>query len=97
MFGCFQALMNVIDTIRELMQNTGFRNIMEVVYGENTVQHMMTIKSLAFRRHLLIDRCLIDLIVSDRQESSTHFLSLTNEKEKLYLSLILKQITVKVL
>ena len=58
--------MNLLGTIGTLMEGKGLRGIMEVVYGGN-IKHMMTGKSVhrAFRGHLLVDRCLNHLIVSD--------------------------------
>lgn len=68
MLGGFHTFMNLLGAIGTLMKGTGLRNIMEVVYGSNAVQHM-TGKSVqrAFRGHLLVDRCLNHLVVSELQ------------------------------
>ena len=67
MLGCFHTFMNLLGAIGTLMDGSGLRNIMEVAYGSNAVQHMMSGKSVqqAFREHLLMDRCINDLVVSD--------------------------------
>ena len=69
--GCFHTFMNLLGTIGTLMEGKGLRGIMEVVYGGN-IKHMMTGKSVqrAFRGHLLVDRCLNHLIVSDPQKNN---------------------------
>ena len=42
MLGTFHTLMNVLGAIGTLMQGTGLANILEEIYGENTVKHIMT-------------------------------------------------------
>ncbi|KAK3889496.1 hypothetical protein Pcinc_006468 [Petrolisthes cinctipes] len=70
---------------------------MEVVYGGNAIQHMMTGKSLqrAFRGHLLVDRCLNYLVVSDLLKDNTQFESLIDQVEDTYSSLVVKEITLE--
>jgi len=46
MLGCFHTLMNLLGAIGTLMEGTGLKNILETVYGENAVVHMMTGKFL---------------------------------------------------
>ena len=57
MLGSFHTFMNLLGAIGTLMQGTGLQNILELVYGENAVVHMMTGKSVqrAFRGHLLVE------------------------------------------
>lgn len=55
MFGCFHTFMNLLTllAIGMLTEGTGLRIIIEVVYGENTFQHMLNRDSLyTFRVHL---------------------------------------------
>ena len=58
------------------MEGTGLKNILEIVYGENAVVHMMTGKPVqrALRDHLLVDKCLhsqlIKEVVKDNPEDS---------------------------
>ena len=65
--GGFHTFMNLLGAIGTLMDGTGLKDILGVVYGENSVIHMMTGKSVqrAFRGHLLVDRCLNRMLVSD--------------------------------
>ena len=73
--GCFHTFMNLLGAIETLMEVSGLRSILEVVYGGKTVQHMMTGKSVrrAFWGHLLIDRSLNYLVVSDLLQVDPHF------------------------
>ena len=52
--------MNLLGAIGTLMEGTGLKNILETVYGENAVVHMMTGKAVqrALWGHLLVDKCL---------------------------------------
>nr|XP_055038535.1 uncharacterized protein LOC129426304 [Misgurnus anguillicaudatus] len=86
MLGGFHTFMNLLGAIGTLMEGTGLRNIMEVVYGSNAVQHMMTGKSVqrAFRGHLLVDRCLNHLVVSELQEDDSQFESLVIQAGEMY-------------
>lgn len=68
--------------------------ILEEVYGENAVLHMMSGKSLqrAFRGHLLINKCLNDMIISEVLEE----LSLVvEEAEQAYTSMVNGEITLE--
>ena len=70
------------------MEGTGLRAIIEVVYGGNAVQHMMTEISVqrAFRGHLLIDRSLNYLVVSDLLQDDPQFKTLLDQAEEIYSS-----------
>ena len=87
--------MNLLRAIGTLMEGSGLRNIMEVAYGSNAVQHMMSGKSVqrAFRGHLLMDRCINDLVVSDLLEDNPQ--SLIDEAEEMYSSLVAKETTLE--
>lgn len=97
MLGGFHTFMNLLGAIGTLMEGTGLRNIMEVVYGSNAVQHMMTGKSVqrAFRGHLLVDRCLNHLVVSELQEDDSQFESLVNQAGEMYSSVVMKKTTLE--
>ena len=45
------------------MEGSGLKEILEAIYWENAVTNMLTVQC-AFRRHLLLDQCLTDQIVS---------------------------------
>ena len=57
---------------------------MEVVYGSNAAEYMKAGKSVkrAFRGHLLVDKCLNRLVVSELQEDDSQFETLVNQAEK---------------
>jgi len=97
MLGCFHTFMNLLGAIGTLMEGTGLRNIMEVVYGGNAVQHMMTGKSVqrAFPGHFLVDRCLNHLVVSDLLEDNPQFESLVDQAGETYSSLVAKETTLE--
>ena len=67
MLGSFHTFMNLLGAVGKLMEGTGLKDILEAVYGENAVVHMMTGKSVqrAFRGHLLIAKCLHYMIVAE--------------------------------
>lgn len=97
LLGGFHTFMNLLGAIGTLMEGTGLRNIMEVVYGSNAVQHMMTGKSVqrAFRGHLLVDRCLSQLVVSELQKDDSQFEALVTQAEEMYSSMLTKETTLE--
>ena len=72
------------------MDDTGLKDILGVVYGENSVIHMMTGKSVqrAFRGHLLVDRCLNRMLVSEMVHDNDEFAAMVEQSEVLYTSLV---------
>ena len=90
LLGCFHIFMNVLGAIGTLMKGTWLTNILESVYGENTVLHMMTGKAVqrAFRGHLLTDKCLNHLIVSETSKADPEFASLVEKSEEIFSSLV---------
>lgn len=67
MLGTFHTLMNVLGAIGTLMNGSGLFEILEEIYGSNTVVHMMTGKAVsrAIRGHMIVDAALSTLIVSE--------------------------------
>ncbi|KAJ8887933.1 hypothetical protein PR048_007417 [Dryococelus australis] len=65
--GGFHTLMSFLETIGDLMSGSGIEEVLETVYSENTVPHMLTGKaySHALRRHFLISSTLIAIIIAD--------------------------------
>ena len=90
LLGCFHTFMNLLGAIGTLMQGTGLKDILEAVYGENAVVHMLTGKSVqrALRGHLLVDKCLNHMIVSDVVHESPQFATLVDQSEEIYSSLM---------
>jgi len=64
--GSFHTLMNALGAIGTLMHGSGLADILETVYGENAVKHMLTGKSVqrAFRGHLLVEKCLYGMVTA---------------------------------
>ena len=56
--------MNLLGAIGILLEDRGLKNILELAYGENVVVHL-TGRSVqrALRGHLLVDKCLHQMIV----------------------------------
>ncbi len=95
LLGCFHTFMNLLGAIGTLMQGTGLKSILEAVYGENAVVHMMTGKSVqrAFRGHLLVDKCLNQMIISDVLDESPELATLVDQSEEMYSSLLAGEMT----
>ena len=97
LLGCFHTFMNFLGSIGTLMQGTGLSKILEAVYGENAVLHMMTGKSVqrSFCGHLLVDKCLNHIIVSAMMDESSTFASLVNRSEEMYSELLAGEATLE--
>ncbi|KAH3784782.1 hypothetical protein DPMN_162853 [Dreissena polymorpha] len=46
MLGCVHALINLLRAIRPVMEGTGPKNILNTVYGENSIVHIITEKAV---------------------------------------------------
>ena len=70
--GGFHTSMNFIGSICHFMESAGLREVLEVVYGENAVTHMLSGKAYerALRGLLLVDSDLYSLLLSDAYEIS---------------------------
>lgn len=73
-------------TIGTLMEGSGLKEVLETVYGENAVVHMMTGKAVqrALLGHLLVDQCLTNQIVSQVIAAEQEFETQLLELEQLY-------------
>ena len=89
LLGGFHTFMNLLGAIGTLMDGTGLKDILGVVYGENSVTHMMTGKSVqrAFRGHLLVDKCLNRMMVTEMAGDSPEFAAMVEESEGMYTAL----------
>ena len=58
--------MNFLGAFGTLVENTGLRNILKVVYEDHTVPHMMTVKAISrgLRGHVIVDQCLSTLLAN---------------------------------
>ena len=83
LLGTFHTFMNVLGAIGTLMDGTGLKEMMDTVYGENAVIHMMNRKAVqrAFHGHLLVDQCLIRQIVTKIMEDEPRFQDQVEELE----------------
>ena len=97
LLGCFHTFMNLLGAIGTLMGGTGLKDILGTVYGENAVSHMMTGKSVqrAFRGHLLVDKCLNHLMLSEMSNEATEFAMMTEDVERIYTELRNGQMTLE--
>ncbi|KAK6171638.1 hypothetical protein SNE40_018084 [Patella caerulea] len=64
--GGFHTAMSFLGSIGHVMDSSGLRQILEKIYGENTVGHMLSGKAYAkaARAHFLVDSVLSALILS---------------------------------
>ena len=87
LLGTFHTFMNVLGDIGTLMDGTELKGIMDTVYGENAVIHIMSGKAVqwAFRGHLLVDQYLICQIVAKIMEDEPGFQDQVEELERLYM------------
>ena len=86
--GAFHSAMNLLGCIGKIMDNTGLKNVLEEIYGENAVCHMLQGKaySRAVRGNLIVAHALSTLLFekgnfeSDIQLMSTLYNSLMENK-----------------
>ena len=95
LLGCFHTFMNLLGAIGTLMDGTGLKDILVTVYGENAVAQMMTGKSVqrAFRGHLLVDKCLNHIILSEMVDESEDFVAMIEEYEGTFNKLLNSEVT----
>lgn len=88
LLGSFHTFMNLLGAIGTLMAGSGLKDLLETVYGERPVVHMLSGKAVqrSFRGHLLIDRCLNEMVVSELAEEDSEFASLVTNSEEEYKS-----------
>ena len=86
--GAFHSAMNLLGCIGKIMDNTGLKNVLEEIYGENAVYHMLQGKaySRAMRGNLTVAHALSTILFekghfeSDIQLMSTLYNSLMENK-----------------
>ena len=69
------------------MDGSGFDEVLETDYGENTVFHMMKGKAIqrAFGGHLMVDQCLTRQVISTKTKEDSEFHKNMRELEGFYL------------
>jgi hypothetical protein len=67
LLGSFHTLMNLLGAIGTLMGGSGLQEILQEVYGENAVIHILSGKSVsrAFRAHMIVDLALSSILIND--------------------------------
>ena len=77
------------------MEGTGLKNILETVYGENAVMHMMTGKAVqrALRGHPLVDKCLHSPLITEMAKDVPEIQTLLDQADELYSSLLSGEVT----
>ena len=97
LLGCFHTLLNLLGAIGTLMEKTGLQDILETVYGETAVGHMLSGKAVqrAIRGHLLDEKCLQNLLVSESAKDNPEIVSLLNKAEELCSSLFIGETTLE--
>ena len=97
LLGCFHTLMNFLGAVGYLMNGTGLKDILQVIYGENAVQHVLTGKAVqrAIRGHLLVNKRLGQMIVSDLANGMPEFAMLLAESEEQFSLLLKEQISLE--
>lgn len=90
MLGSFHTFMNLLGAVGTLMAGSGLSNILCEIYGENAVIHMMSGKAVqrSFRGHLLMNKCLNKLIVSEMIDEQPELAPKVSNAEDIYNSLI---------
>ena len=68
------------------MDGSGLKDVLETIYGENTVVHMMSGKAVqrSFRGHLLVSKCLMQQLVAEVTETDPGFENHMKELGRLY-------------
>ncbi|KAK2141961.1 hypothetical protein LSH36_1011g00012 [Paralvinella palmiformis] len=73
-----------LSAIGTLMQVTGLVKRFEEIFGKNAIKHIMTGKSMqrAFRGHLLLEKCLNGMLVSEVMDQDSEFTALVDACEE---------------
>ena len=89
--GAFHTNMSFLGTIGHIMQSSGLKEMLTLVYPENTVRHMLSGKAVyrAMRGYFLVDAALNILIIkihlfTDKNNAS-HFLDISEKHMKIMM------------
>ena len=91
--GPFYQLMNFLECIGAAMNNYGLSDIIETIYGSNTIEHMISGKAIsrAIQGHMIVDSFLDGMLLS--KAFKMPFLEET-ETKAVELSMIFRSYTV---
>ena len=78
--------MYLLGAIRTLMDGSGLKDVLETIYGENAVVHMMSGKAVqcSFRGHVLVSKCLMQQLVAKVTDTDPGFENHMKELGRLY-------------
>ena len=64
--GPFYQLMNFLECIGATMNNSGLKDIIETIYGSNTIEHIISGKAIsrAIQGHMIFDSFLDGMLLS---------------------------------
>lgn len=90
LLGSFHTLMNLLGAIGGLMHGSGLGTILEEIYGENAVVHILSGKAVqrALRGHLLVDKCLNQIILDALMQDDPKVSSVVEEMEAVYSAVV---------
>ena len=86
--GGFHTMMSLAGSIGNLMEGSGISDVLQCVYGENTVKHMLNGKAIAraIRGHNLIESALNlklqQMLLDDTDDPSAYIRLTTRDKEE---------------
>ena len=82
--------MNVLGAIGHLMNGSGIRNLLEIIYGENAETHILTDKAVdrEVRSYMLLDNCLNYIILDKILMTNPTFQEELEKLEVIYESSI---------
>ena len=91
--GPFYQLMNFLDCIGATMNNSALSDIIETIYGSNTIEYMISGKAIsrAIQGHMIVDSFLDGMLLS--KAFKMPFLEET-ETKAVELSMIFRSYTV---
>ena len=99
LLGSFHTLMNLLGAIGTVMDGSGLTDILQTIYSENAVVHMMSGKAVqrSIRGHLLVSQCLTQQIAGKVIQSEPGFDNLCQKLERLYTCLEVGEIDLETL
>ena len=99
LLGSFHTFMNLLGAIGTLMDGSGLKEILQTIYGENAVMHMMSGKAVqrSFRGHLLLSKCLTQQVTCKILEDEPEFNIIIQEFEGVYNQMLTGEIDLRTL
>ena len=98
LLGSFHTFMNLLGAIGSLMDGSGLKEILQTIYGENAVMHMMSGKAVqrSLRGHLLLlSKCLTQQVTCKILEDEPEFNIIIQEFEGVYNQMLTDEIDLR--